>query len=400
MKRILKISILPCILMIIVATAFFLKAGINKARAASSQTCSTWSTTFSPNPSTQFNQFNGVAALADNNVWAVGFYQSNSTPFADQTLIEQWNGSHWNIIASPNTGQDSVLEGVAASSATNAWAVGYSLDSTGASHALIEQWNGSSWNIIPNPAPSASELFGVTISSLNNVWAVGDYTPRSGTKTLIEHWNGTSWSVVASPNPVAAGNTLRAVAHVKGTSQVWAVGFYPNSHGVNQTLIERWNGSSWRVIASPNPGSGGNELLGVTAISASDIWAAGFYYNNNASPQTLTEHWNVSSWSVVSSPNVPASFEDILFAVDALSASNIWAVGYYTSGSTGLQQTLTEHWNGTSWSIVASANKGAHNNNLFAVSGISRTGEVWAVGTYNLGKSFSPPYRTLAEFYC
>src|SRR5436305_1982709 len=148
MNRILKMSIPPCMLLMLVATAFFLKAGVGGARAAASQTCGTWNTTFSPNPSTTYNQFNGVAALAANDVWAVGFYNSDTT-FANQTLIEQWNGSHWNIVASPNTGQESILQGVAASSVTNAWAVGYSIDSKGASHALIEQWNGTSWNIVP-----------------------------------------------------------------------------------------------------------------------------------------------------------------------------------------------------------------------------------------------------------
>ncbi len=389
MNRILKISMLPGTLLIIVATTLFLKVGIGGARAASSQTCGAWSTEFSPNPSTTINEFYGVAANSANDVWAVGYYKSNST-FAELTLIEHWNGSSWSISSSPNTGHGSRLRGVVASSATNAWAVGTYLDSSDVSQALIEQWNGTSWNIVANPAPSwSSELYGVTAFSANNVWAVGDYTSGSGIyQTLVEHWDGTSWSVVPSPNPSADGDSLRSVARVKGTNQVWAVGV-EYTRGTQQTLIERWAGTSWKVIASPNPGSEYYELWGVSAISASDIWAVGNYDSTNGQ---LIEHWNGTSWSVVSSPNVPGS----LFAVTALSANNIWAVGYDVNSS----ETLTEQWNGTSWSVVSSANKGAHSNYLFGVSGISRTGGVWAVGNYTLKNSSNDPDRSLTEFYC
>lgn len=396
MNRIRSISFLPCILLLLVTPTFFLNAGTDTARAASSQICGTWNTTFSLNPSTSINQFNGIATLAANDVWAVGYYDSATTS-AQQTVTEHWNGSHWALVASPNTGQESALQGVAASSATTAWAVGHSVDNIGGpSHALIEQWNGTSWNIAPNPtAPSESELLGVTISSPNNVWAVGDYTTSSGTSTLIEQWDGTSWSVVPDPNPVSPASTLSAVAHVEGTNQIWAVGFYYAKHN-RKTLIERWDGTSWRIIASPDPGSD-NELEGVTTISAHDIWAVGFSYSaTNALASTLTEHWNGSQWSVVPSPNTSSS-DNQLSGVTAVSSTNVWAVGFYNNSP---EQTLTEQWNGSSWNIIASANKGKHHNTLFAVSAIGRTGEVWAVGTYNLGKSFSPPYRTLAEFYC
>lgn len=395
MNRILKFSLLPCMLLVIVATTLFLKAGIGGARASASQTCGIWSTVFSPNPSNTINEFYGVAAFSTNDVWSVGYYKSNAT-FADLTLIEHWDGSHWSISSSPNIGQDSFLQGITASSANSAWAVGGYIDSRGTTQALIEQWNGTSWNIVSNPAASPSNLYGVTAFSATNVWAVGNYTSSAGKyRTLVEHWDGTSWSVVPSPNPSTDDDTLRSITRVKGTNQVWAVGYYGST---NQSLIERWNGTTWKVIASPNPGSGYNQLWGVSAISASDIWAVGNYNNTNGPTQTLTEQWNGTGWSVVSSPNVTVSFSNFLFAVTTLSANNVWAVGY--DDSSGIPQTLTEQWNGTSWSVVSSANKGTHYNELFGVSGISKTGGVWAVGDYTLKNSYNGPYRTLTEFYC
>jgi len=65
-------------------------------------------------------------------------------------------------------------------------------------------------------------------------------------------------------------------------------------------------GSLSYLVTSPNPGRAYNSLSGVTAIATNDVWAIGFYSNNLYSTQSLTEHWNRSTWSVVPSPNVGA----------------------------------------------------------------------------------------------
>jgi hypothetical protein len=77
------------------------------------------------------------------------------------------------------------LSGVAATSASNAWAVG----SSGAK-PLIVRWNGTAWKQVPSPAPANSTLSGVAATSATSAWAVGS----TGTgKSLIERWNGTAW---------------------------------------------------------------------------------------------------------------------------------------------------------------------------------------------------------------
>jgi hypothetical protein len=55
------------------------------------------------------------------------------------------------------------LSGVAATSASNAWAVG---------GALILHWNGKTWKRVPSPS-SAAGLSGVAATSATNAWAVG-----------------------------------------------------------------------------------------------------------------------------------------------------------------------------------------------------------------------------------
>jgi hypothetical protein len=41
-----------------------------------------------------------------------------------QPLILHWNGQKWAQVASPNPGTDGALDGLAITSASNAWAVG------------------------------------------------------------------------------------------------------------------------------------------------------------------------------------------------------------------------------------------------------------------------------------
>src|SRR6266704_1947881 len=184
------------------------------------------------------------------------------------------------------------------------------------------------------------------------------------------------WSVVPSPNGSSTSN-LSAVAAVSA-NDVWAVGSSGNQRSGAQTLIEHWNGTSWSVVKSPSPATGNNELFSVSAASASSIWTVGFLTNNTSQTpigQTLIEHWNGSSWSVMTSPS-PGSGGD-LRAVAAVSAGNVWAVGYYSPNSSSIQ-TLVERWNGTSWQVVKSANIGT-SPTFSAVAAVSAP-NVWAVG--------------------
>jgi hypothetical protein len=79
------------------------------------------------------------------------------------------------------------------------------------------------------------------------------------------------------------------------------VGDYNNNSAIAQTLIEHWNGSSWAIVTSPNTSSTReNKLNGVTCSSASECWAVGHYFNNNGIQQTLIERWTPGAVQLVS----------------------------------------------------------------------------------------------------
>jgi hypothetical protein len=150
----------------------------------------------------------------------------------------------------------------------------------------------------------------------------------------------------------------------------------------NQALIPQVSptpecGLAWRTVSNPTPGLGG-QFLGVAVNSASDVWAVGYYGSSSGLVQTLVEHWDGTQWSVVSSPNVQST-DNRLLAADAVSPNDVWAVGYYRD-ELDRPFTLTLHWNGTQWSVIPSPNGIFSNNILSAVAAVS-TNDVWAVGT-------------------
>src|SRR3954452_22478580 len=110
---------------------------------------------------------------------------------------------------------------------------------------------------------------------------------------------GPAWSAVTAPNPGSAADVLTAVAAVSA-NDVWAVGYYSNTAGIPQTLVERWNGTAWSVVPSPNPGAGSNYLQSVAATGLNDAWAVG-YYNTGTAYQTLILHWDGSAWTQTAS---------------------------------------------------------------------------------------------------
>ena len=381
-ERFIRVAILLCAVIVLLCALSFQAIEAKAAPASgkvfqsrmNASSCK-WSVVASPNPTVAPDGLSAVAAVSATDIWAVG--SSGSQSSGGQTLIEQWNGAQWQIVQSPSPGTDyNTLTGVAAVSANNVWAVGWQAN-LGVSQTLVEHWNGTKWSVVKSPSPGSidNEFFGVAAISASNVWAVGFIANNTATgsveQTLVEHWNGTKWSVVKSPSPGSQSDTLASVAATSATN-VWAVGFYANSDGIWRSLTEQWNGTHWSIVKSPSPGSQISYLYSVAAISASNAWAVGY-----ADSQTLIERWNGTRWSVVKSSG-PGSVSNLLIGVAAASASDIWTVGTYEDSSFTFY-TLTEHWNGSQWSVVPSPSPGSTNTQLSGVTVVSPT-NVWAVG--------------------
>ncbi len=349
--------------------------GAGNAQAANRDA---WQTIPSTNGTQEFNQLYGVAAISKNNAWAVGA----STGSSNQSLIEHWNGSSWQTVSTPDSGLYPVLHAVAAIPETNqVWAVGTQWTVANGVQTLIERWNGSSWQIIPSPLIQGNTgdptniLYSVVATSKDNAWATGVYNKNAShpQAELIEHWNGKQWSIVPGATIPGANYGWLYGVTACSANNVWAVGQSIGTAGEN-TLVEHWNGHVWQLSQAQNPGAIANNLYGVACIPGTkQLWATGNSLTAG-SYQTLTERWNGTTWQILPSPN-SGTFGSNLVSVTALSPDNAWAVG----NGNGDDQGLIEHWDGTSWNVVSQP---ATINELAAIARVPGTDTLWAVGDY------------------
>jgi hypothetical protein len=328
-----------------------------------------WSVVPSPNAGTTGNTLVSISCPSASACFAVG--SSSNQNLIEQTLIEQWNGTTWSIVPSPNasTTESDSLAGITCISTTACTAVGVlsttSANETLIDQTLIEQWNGTTWSIVPSPSPttSAGGLDAISCTSTTACIAVGNAYP----KALVEQWNGTTWSIVPSPNTgtnnQGAGTALTGVSCTSASACI-AVGYSGNLYA--QTLVEQWNGTAWSIVPSPDlVGSASptedNYLKAISCTSASACTAVGFAADSFIDGPTLVEQWNGTSWSIQPSPSpvVGSDLSDLdeLNGVSCTSASACTAVGSFSSTANPMrgpytQGNLIEQWNGTAWSVA------------------------------------------------
>lgn len=132
-----------------------------------------------PSPSwkspTDWNFLNAVSAVGDQ-AWAVGSFQRPGDCCVPHALIEHWDGDRWSVVSNPgaHVSVESPLNGVAAVSATDVWAVGQLGD-----QPLVEHWDGDRWSVVPNPeVTSPAWLDAVIAVAEKDIWAVGSMGRR------------------------------------------------------------------------------------------------------------------------------------------------------------------------------------------------------------------------------
>ena len=337
-----------------------------------------WTVVNSPNVGNTPNSLNAVDGASDSDVWAVGV-SSASGYTSSRALIEHWDGTRWSIVKSISPGTSfNILAAVAAVSANDAWAIGEFSSSSGSYKTLIEHWNGAAWSVVPSPNASVTLNFlsGIAVVSANDIWTVGSFQNGDDSVPLTLHWNGSVWSIVSSPTIANIDTSLSGVTAI-AANDVWAVGASGDVNHEARTFTVHWNGTSWSIVPSANDGVEGNFLHAVTAIASDNVWAVGRVENID----TLALHWDGANWSVVSTPTILNNGFATLDSVVALPSQSEWAVGQFFQNSQSRSRTLTELWNGSSWSIVSSPNRGLSHNYLNGV-GATPIGTLWAVGAH------------------
>ncbi len=262
----------------------------------------------------------------------------------------------WSVVATAAGAAYGRLDGVSCPTPSICVAVG-TQDSSNRMTKLIERWNGTRWvaQLSPTPAGAvSSHLSAVRCASRASCLAVGQYSTSTTTRTLALRWDGSHWSIVRSANPPdAAVSGLTDLACPSSTSCFAVGGWFAGTptSSAESTLVERWNGSAWSIVPSPNVSDAiDSGLSGVACATATSCFAVGSSYTEVRN-DTLVEHWDGTSWSIEPSPDPGSSSDNELSSVACPLATGCIAVG-----SASGRGTLVERRDGTSWSIVRSPN--------------------------------------------
>jgi hypothetical protein len=200
-----------------------------------------------------------------------------------------------------------------------------------------------------SPAAKASDvkhvdfLNGVSCASRTNCTAVGDYyRAASGPQlTLVERWDGTAWRIGPSPS-IGRVSTLDGVSCPSATSCT-AVG----------SLIIGWNGASWKVELRSSP------FVSVSCAAPNSCMAVGV----TAGGKPESGYFDGTSWTLEPMPRPRHPAQSITLAgVSCTGPRFCLAVGDYSYGVGAMpspkarDKTLAERWNGSSWRVIGSVN--------------------------------------------
>jgi hypothetical protein len=216
--------------------------------------------------------------------------------------------------------------------------------------------SGSGWTVVPSASIGTLDhnLAAVSAASRNDAWVVGSFLPPSGggtvLQTLGEHFDGTRWTAYPLPNVGPNINSLLGVSMLS-SGEAWAVGYFVNASFHEETLVEHFDGSTWTVVPAPSPGARQNILYGVAAISDCDVWAVGAFQDDEDTWHPLTLHWDGSRWTRVPAAE-PGATGNILYAV-APSSGGVFATGQQ-AGTHFPGKALVERWDGDEWKVVRS----------------------------------------------
>jgi hypothetical protein len=299
-------------------------------------------------------------------------------------LIEHWNGQRWSIVASPNPKHGSaVLTDVSCPTIGFCVAVGYTLDS-GNGSVFVETLRHGTWRRTSAPAPAhavQASLIGVDCPARDLCVAVGDwYSAGFKGRTLIERWDGTQWHLVNSPN--RGTQPLLNSVSCATVHRCAAVGVYETTdptHAWSHVLVEMGGPRSWSLV--PMQASRSSELDGVACPDTQRCLAVG-----NASLGPFIESWNGTQWTRVPRGSAPAD-PDWLYAITCTAVNRCEAAGIDMAGFR--DRTLIVDWNGSSLSAAATPNpSGFRRRELFGVSCAGST--CFAVGFIGNGAALGP----------
>lgn len=323
---------------------------------------------------------NAVSCPSKNYCVAVG----NAGAINEASVAAHWNGSSWKVLPVPN-GPEGELTGVSCTSPTACTAVGNTSVVT-AAEPFAARWNGVTWVAQLTPRlPSSGSLRAVSCPASNACVAVG----TTGSATLVERWNGTAWRVQPAPQPEGSVTADLDGVSCPSRNSCVAVGTNRTSLTGDRALAQHWDGAAWSL--QPTPVALQDDLNGVSCTSAAACTAVG-----SRGEDSLVLRWDGTAWTTQSAPKEAGQRYHRMFGVSCTSSSDCMAVGDYNEPA--VPTPAAWRWNGSAWSLstlpVPSGRAGGHMGGVSCTSANACT----AVGTSYTDEELSTR-RLLVERY-
>lgn len=337
---------------------------------------------------TALGEARAVGVDSPTDAWIVQYCNGIRTSCRDNgvnSTLMHWDGAAW----SATTGLLSLdLNSIVAASPSNAWAAGENAYGPGGPAAVILHWDGAHWTNAPITGNSVnSYLWSLSADAPTDAWAVGYRERGDGTTAAyVLHWNGATWSQVTSPSPGSNSYQLLSVSAVSSTD-VWAVGETSDATGASGAFLLHWNGASWLQFASPTSLSENAQLEAVSA-TAGGAWAVGTT-GTYPTQSPLFLRLSGGQWSEVNGV-APGGAIIRITGVSTVSPTDAWMVGSYcptgfctgnTCSGSGCfnENILVEHWNGQAWTEVTVPEPSPTINELYDITADGPS-DIWAVG--------------------
>jgi hypothetical protein len=212
--------------------------------------------------------------------------------------------------------------------------------------------------------------------------------------TLIERWNGSGWSIMPSPDASGAPTTTLAAISCTGAGPAAtcaAVGSAATRPAGNPyyAVAERMVHGRWAVVNTPKVSENeSNALTAVSCTSANSCVAVGGRQRGLGA--SLIERWNGKAWTVATSVNPNGYTLSQFNGISCTSAKNCIAAGLYSRDGF-VDFTLINRWNGTRWSIDSSPKPAGAAGSAFTGVSCATANKCFAVGTYLTHKFANPP---------
>lgn len=226
--------------------------------------------------------------------------------------------------------------------------------------------NPPGWRIYNTYSASsaATLLTGVDAVSAGDAWSIGVSAKTTGTAapvSVIRHWTGKAWDQVTLPSKIAKKwdeqDPVYATVGASSSTNVFAFSEFPGG------AYLRLSGKTWSTGTLPgNNLSAGTEVMLTSAevFTTHNVWAFGATVNLAATTPTevpYVAHFNGSKWTAQALPPSVSSLQGGIASVSAASAGSIWAVigDPSTEFSLGLVSSSAQavlHWTSAGWTAV------------------------------------------------